>query len=238
MTTAATTNSASNYYQSLINSVNGNSSSSSSTSSSNSSSTTNAMSDAENRFLKLLTTQLKNQDPLNPMDNAQVTSQMAQISTVSGIEKLNTTLKTLLQGTIDSQTTQAASLVGNAVMVPGSSLVLSKSAGVGGFLLGSDADTVTVTISDSNGIVQRTLKMGALDAGLHNFTWDGATDSGSTAVDGNYSIKVEATAGKDKVATTALNLGVVRSVITNANGFTLDLGSQGMFNMDDVKQIL
>jgi flagellar basal-body rod modification protein FlgD len=235
MTTAAAS-STSKYYQSLIDSVNGKSSSSSSTS--GSSSTANAMSEAENRFLKLLTTQLKNQDPLNPMDNAEVTSQMAQISTVSGIEKLNTTLKTLLQGTIDSQTTQAASLVGNAVMVPGTSLVLSKSAGVGGLLLDSDADAVKVTISDANGIVQRTLNLGDLAAGLHNFTWDGKTDAGAQAADGNYSIKVEATAGKDKVTATALNLGVVRSVITNANGFTLDLGSQGMFNMDDVKQIL
>lgn len=236
MTTAAAS-STSKYYQSLIDSVNGKSSSSSN-STTGSSSTANAMSEAENRFLKLLTTQLKNQDPLNPMDNAEVTSQMAQISTVSGIEKLNTTLKTLLQGTIDSQTTQAASLVGNAVMVPGSSLVLSKSAGVGGLLLDSDADAVKVTISDSNGIVQRTLNLGNLDAGLHNFTWDGKTDAGAQAADGNYMIKVEATAGKDKVTATALNLGVVRSVITNANGFTLDLGSQGMFNMDDVKQIL
>lgn len=235
MTTAAAS-STSKYYQSLIDSVNGKSSSNTSTS--GSSSTANAMSEAENRFLKLLTTQLKNQDPLNPMDNAEVTSQMAQISTVSGIEKLNTTLKTLLQGTIDSQTTQAASLVGNAVMVPGSSLVLSKSAGVGGLILDSDADAVKVTISDSNGIVQRTLSLGDLDAGLHNFTWDGKTDAGAQAADGNYVIKVEATAGKDKVTATALNLGVVRSVITNANGFTLDLGSQGMFNMDDVKQIL
>lgn len=238
MATTATSNSTSNYYQSLINSVNGTSSSGSASGSSGSSSTTNAMSDAENRFLKLLTTQLKNQDPLNPLDNAQVTSQMAQISTVSGIEKLNSTLKTLLQGTIDGQATQAASLVGNAVMVPGSSLVLTKSAGVGGLLLESDADAVKVTISDGNGIVQRTLNLGDLAAGLHNFTWDGKTDSGAQAADGNYSIKVEATAGKDKVPVTALNLGVVRSVITNANGFTLDLGSQGMFNMDDVKQIL
>lgn len=235
MTTAAAS-STSKYYQSLIDSVNGKSSNSNSTS--GSSSTANAMSEAENRFLKLLTTQLKNQDPLNPMDNAEVTSQMAQISTVSGIEKLNATLKTLLQGTIDSQTTQAASLVGNAVMVPGSSLVLSKSAGVGGLILDSDADAVKVTISDGNGIVQRTLNLGDLDAGLHNFTWDGKTDAGAQAADGNYTIKVEATAGKDKVTATALNLGVVRSVITNANGFTLDLGSQGLFNMDDVKQIL
>lgn len=229
MTTTATSNSTSNYYQSLIDSVNGKSSTTASQS---------AISATENRFLKLLTTQLKNQDPLNPMDNAEVTSQLAQISTVSGIEKLNATLQTLLQDSKDSQTTQAAALVGEAVMVPGKGLALSSSAGVGGFILDGDADAVTVTISDSNGVALRTLTLGALDAGLHNFTWDGATDSGAVAADGSYSISVAATAGDDKVTTTALNLGVVRSVINSTNGFTLDLGSLGMFTMDDVKQIL
>jgi flagellar basal-body rod modification protein FlgD len=229
MTTTATSNSTSNYYQSLIDNVNGKASTTAKQS---------AMSETENRFLKLLTTQLKNQDPLNPMDNAEVTSQMAQISTVSGIEKLNSTLQTLLQDSKDSQTTQAASLVGQAVMVPGSSLTLSSSAGVGGFILDGDADAVKVTISDSNGVAVRTMTLGALDAGLHNFAWDGATDSGAKAVDGAYGVTVAATTGKDKVPTTVLNLGVVRSVINSTNGFTLDLGSQGMFTMDDVKQIL
>jgi flagellar basal-body rod modification protein FlgD len=229
MATTATANSTSNYYQSLIDATNG---------SSKASATKSAMSETENRFLKLLTTQLKNQDPLNPMDNAEVTSQLAQISTVSGIEKLNSTLQTILQGSIDSQTTQAAALVGEAVMVPGNGLVLSSGAGVGGLVLDSDADAVTVTITDSNGIVQRTLKLGDLEAGLHNFTWDGATDTGAKAADGSYTIKVEATAGDEKVKTTALNLGVVRSVITGATGYTLDLGALGMYTMDDVKQIL
>jgi flagellar basal-body rod modification protein FlgD len=227
MTTTAA--SASNSYQSLIDSVNGKPSTTAAQ---------RALSETENRFLKLLTTQLKNQDPLNPMDNAEITSQMAQISTVSGIESLNATLKTLLQESKDSQTTQAAALVGGAVMVPGTGLALSSSAGVGGFILDGDADAVTVTISDSNGLALRTLTLGALDAGLHNFTWDGATDSGAIAADGSYSVSVAATAGDDKVPTTALNLGVVRSVINSTTGFTLDLGSLGMFTMDDVKQIL
>jgi len=229
MATTATASSTSNYYQSLIDATNGTSAGSSGKS---------AISETENRFLKLLTTQLKNQDPLNPMDNAEVTSQLAQISTVSGIEKLNATLQTLLEGAVDSQTTQAAALVGEAVMVPGNGLILSSSAGVGGFDLAGDADAVTVTITDGNGVVVRTMTLGALDAGLHNFTWDGTTDGGAVAADGSYTIKVEATAGADKVTTTALNLGVVRSVITGSNGFTLDLGSLGMFTMDDVKQIL
>ena len=196
------------------------------------------ISEAQDRFLKLLTTQLKNQDPLNPLDNAQVTSQLAQISTVSGIEKLNATLQTLLQDSLDTQTTQAASLVGHAVLVPGGGLQLASSAGVGGIELAGAADEVTVTISDANGLPMKTLTLGALAAGVHNFSWDGKTDSGAQAADGNYSIAIAAKQGGEKVDATALNLAMVRSVIRTSQGFALDLGSLGAFTMDEVKQIL
>ena len=68
---------------------------------------TSVTTDAQDRFLKLLTTQLKNQDPLNPLDNAQMTSQLAQISTVDGIEKLNATLQKLLASSVDAEAMQA-----------------------------------------------------------------------------------------------------------------------------------
>jgi flagellar basal-body rod modification protein FlgD len=228
MATTSTTNSTSNYYQSLMNSVNGTKASSTATS---------AAADTENRFLKLLTTQLKNQDPLNPMDNAQITSQIAQISTVSGIEKLNATLKTLLDDSQDSQTTLAASLLGQGVMVPGTAMTLTENGGVGAFELAGAADKVTVTIKDSNGLVVRTMSLGDLDSGLHDFAWDGKADDGSQAATGSYSISIAATKGADKVTTTALSLGTVRSVISNGTGYTLDVGSLGTFTLDDVRQI-
>lgn len=196
------------------------------------------ISEAQDRFLKLLTTQLKNQDPLNPLDNAQVTSQLAQISTVSGIEKLNATLQALVQDSLDTQTTQAASLVGHGVLVPGGALQLSGSAAVGGVELASAADDVTVTIKDANGLAVKTVSMGALSAGVHNFSWDGKTDSGAQAVDGKYSIIVAAKQGGDSVTATALTLGAVRSVIRDSQSFSLDLGTLGAFTMDEVKQIL
>jgi flagellar basal-body rod modification protein FlgD len=202
------------------------------------SATQSQISEAQDRFLKLLTTQLKNQDPLNPLDNAQVTSQLAQISTVSGIEKLNATLEALVQDSLDTQTTQAASLVGHAVLVPGGGLQLASSAGVGGIELAGAADEVTVTISDANGLPMKTLSLGALAAGVHNFSWDGKTDSGAQAADGNYSIAIAAKQGGEKVDATALNLAMVRSVIRTSQGFALDLGGLGAFTMDEVKQIL
>src|SRR3954469_4587875 len=97
----------------------------------------NATSD---RFLKLLVAQMQNQDPLNPMDNAQVTSQMAQINTVTGIEKLNTTMQGLSGQFVQMQALQGASLVGRDVIVPGNKIDMQDGVGQGGFELTSAAD--------------------------------------------------------------------------------------------------
>lgn len=194
--------------------------------------------EAENHFLTLLTTQLKNQDPLNPMDNAELTSQLAQISTVNGIEQLNATLETLLSGMTESQAMEAAALVNHGVLVPGSSLVLSEQGGIGGFEMASAADDVTVTIKDGSGLVVRTLSLGALDAGIHPFVWDGKSDSGAQAASGNYSYSISAKTGSTTSTPTALAYGLVQAVTRNATGFTLDVGTLGAFTMADVKQIL
>ena len=85
----------------------------------------NTAEDAQSRFLKLLVTQLKNQDPLNPLDNAQMTSQLAQMSTVSGIEKLNSTLSGLVDSLGNSQTMQASAMIGKKVLVPGNKMLLN-----------------------------------------------------------------------------------------------------------------
>jgi flagellar basal-body rod modification protein FlgD len=196
-----------------------------------------ATSNSQDRFLKLLTAQLKNQDPLNPMDNAQMTSQMAQISTVDGIERLNATLQKMLSNTVDSDAVQAAALVGHQVMVAGNDLQLGASGAVGGVDLTSAADQVTVTIKDSNGIVMRTLSLGSLAAGMHNFAWDGATDAGAAAVPGPYSVTVAAKQGTATVQAATLALASVSSVSRSSQGVTLDLGLLGLAKMSDVKQI-
>jgi flagellar basal-body rod modification protein FlgD len=197
---------------------------------------TSTTTDAQNRFLKLLTTQLKNQDPLNPMDNAQMTSQLAQISTVDGIEKLNATLQKLVSNSVDAEATQAAGLVGHKVMVAGSALQLGASGALGGVDLTAAADVV-VTVKDPNGLVMRTLNLGSLDAGTHNFTWDGKTDAGAAAVNGAYSISVAAKRGTDTVPAAALELASVVSINRSSQGVTLDLGQLGLAKMTDVKQI-
>ncbi len=195
--------------------------------------------DAQSRFLKLLTEQLKNQDPLNPMDNAQMTSQLAQISTVSGIDKLNTTLTTLLENSQSGDVLQAAALVGKGVTVAGNELTLSSSKAYGGFELPSAADKVTVTVKDANGIEVRKMELGAYDAGVHNFAWDGLSTSGAQAVDGKYTMSVSATRGDTALKPVALQLSTVNSVLRSSSGsVSLDVGSGSLVSLSDIRQIL
>ena len=204
----------------------------------NTAASTSKTTDAQTNFLKLLTEQLKNQDPLSPMDNAQMTSQLAQISTVDGIEKLNTTLTAMLSGSQSGEAVQAAALVGKSVMVGGSSLTLAGSKAYGGFELASAADKVTVTIKDSNGLEVRTLELGDAEAGISNFAWDGLTSSGAQAVDGKYTMSVSATRGDTDLKPTALQLSTVNSVLRTSSGtVSLDVGGS-LVSLADIKQIL
>ena len=199
--------------------------------------TTSTTAEAQDRFLKLLTTQLKNQDPLNPMDNAQMTSQLAQISTVDGIERLNATLQKMMTSTVDSEAMQATAMVGHQVMVPGSGLTLTDSGAVGGLTLPSAADQVIVTVKGQNGLTIRTLNMGDLDPGTHNFTWDGKNDAGTQAVNGDYNVSIEAKRGSEKLDAAALQLAGVVSINRSTQGVSLDLGALGLVKLGDIKQI-
>ena len=198
-------------------------------------SSTEAMQD---RFMTLLISQMKNQDPLNPMDNAQMTSQMAQINTVSGLEKLNSTLEKLVGYYDEGRAMQAASMVGKNVLVTCNNMQLVDGQAFGAIELADKADKVTVTVKDANGLVMRTLELGEHAAGSAVFAWDGKTDAGTSAVNGRYTFTVEATAGDDSVGSEALQLGTVSAVVRGKSGFSLDLGAQGEASFDDVRRIL
>lgn len=194
--------------------------------------------DPQDRFLKLLVTQLKNQDPLSPMDNAQMTSQLAQMSTVSGIEKLNTTLTSLVDGFANSQSMQAAGMIGKSVLAAGSQLPLSSTGAFGGVALSGAADQVKVTILNAAGQVMQTQDLGARAAGVFNFAWDGMTDADTRAPDGAYTFKVAATRGGENVAAETLQIGTVSALVRSQSGFLLDLGALGTLDFKNVQQIL
>lgn len=193
---------------------------------------------SESRFLTLLTAQLKNQDPLNPMENAEMTSQLAQISTVNGIEKLNATLEKLMSNSTDSQAMQAAAMLDRLVLVEGSRMTLTEgNQAYGGVELPQGVDSATLTISDANGLVVRTVDLGALDAGIHDFSWDGKNDAGELVAAGNYKFSVSAEQGDKTVKTTPLQLGAVTGVLRDGTGVKLQLGDQGNYALNDIRQI-
>lgn len=203
-----------------------------------STSTQSSTAAAQDQFMKLLVTQMQNQDPLNPMDNAQVTSQLAQLSTVSGIEKMNATLTSIMSNYQSNQTFQAASMIGHGVMVDGSKTTLSNGSALFGVNLAGAADSVNVTVTDANGLPVRTYDLGAQQAGLIPVQWDGTTDSGAAAADGAYTFKVSATSAGQAVSAQSLSYGQVASVANGSQGVTLNVSGLGTVNMADVLQIL
>lgn len=213
-------------------------SSTSSTSAASAATVASQMSATQDRFLKLLVTQMKNQDPLNPMDNAQVTSQMAQLSTVTGIDKLNATVQALSDSMAAAQSLQAASMIGHAALVPGKEIDLLKGQSDAAVELAQPADKLTVTISDSKGNVVRTLQVGAQDAGVVGFKWDGTDNTGAAVADGAYTFSATAVLGGKSSSPTTLSYGLVNSVSLTSSGAMLNMGSLGEVELGAVRQIL
>ena len=186
--------------------------------------TSAAPGDASDRFLKLLVAQMQNQDPLNPMDNAQVTSQMAQINTVTGIEKLNSSVAGLSSQFMQMQALQGASLVGRDVTVDGNRLTPVGDQLEAGFMLGGPADAVQVDVLNPAGQVVDTLQLGAQDGGRQGFSWSPPAGADLDS----FSFRVSATLGSAKVQSAPLMLDRVSSVgLDGASGLVLTLERSG-----------
>ena len=175
----------------------------------------------EGDFLTLLTTQLKNQNPLNPQSPSDLAAELAQFSTASGVQTLNTTIGA-------GGGVEAAGLVGKNVAVSGNALVLgSGGTAPGAFNLSAAASDVKVAITDSTGSVVNVLDLGAMGAGNQNFTWNGQGLSGSAMPAGTYSYTIKATAASSGATVTATPYSVVpvtSVVMGGQNGTTLNLG--------------
>ena len=184
------------------------------------SSTANTSQSASDRFLKLLVTQMQNQDPLNPMDNAQVTSQMAQINTVTGIQQLNDTITNMLGQFQQLQSLQGASLVGRGVLVQGNSLDVANGTASAGFSLVGPADSVKVDVLAPSGQVIDTIDLGAQSAGKHGFQW---TAPAGVSDGSGLTFRVTAKSGAATVSSTPLVGDQVAAVSMSGGTLTLEL---------------
>lgn len=186
------------------------------------------------RFMKLLVAQLNNQDPMNPMDNAQMTSQIAQINTVSGIQELNATMKNFADQFTSMQMLQGANMVGHGVLVESNTLSVDGGVAKGAINLTSKADKVTVEIKTAGGQLLDTISLGALPAGQSSFQWDASKYSGLT----NATYKVTATQGGQTVKTTALAQDTVTGLSTESGSVSLQLKGRSAVAYSAVKSIL
>jgi len=201
------------------------------------STTSSSASEISDRFLKLLVTQLKNQDPMNPMDNAELTSQLAQLSTVEGINKMNDSISGLATQFRASQALQGASLIGRQVLAEGAQLDLGGAGAAGGVNLASSADQVKVDVLNGAGTVVRTLNIGQQPAGLARFAWDGLDAAGNSMAQGAYKFEVTATAAGKAVDAAAYSLAQVISVSMADAGLNVEVSNLGSMGLDKIKQI-
>lgn len=193
----------------------------------------------QEEFLELMMQQLKNQDPMKPMDNGEFLGQMAQFSTVSGIEAMQSSLDNLSQTYAVGQTLQSAQLVGQEVLIESSDLVLAQEGPAGGrFELSASSSDVKLDIRDATGAQVRQIDLGEYPAGRHDFSWDGKTSDGTRLPPGTYTADITSSNGETYEAAIVMGARVVDSVEFGANGSTTLNTTMGeVLTLDDVRQI-
>lgn len=170
-------------------------------------------------FLKLMTAQLKNQDPFAPVDNTQMVAQMAQFSSLAGISEMNTTLKAMAEKLNAGSASDAVSYVGKTVLTPGNTAYGRSSGGLSGEVeLDKDATGVVVTIANANGQTLKTINLGAHEAGSVEYDWDGKDETGASAGTGPFTVSVMARNGSTSVAARNLAWVPVAAVSVPSSG--------------------
>jgi len=192
-----------------------------------------------NTFLKLMVTQLNNQDPFKPMENGDFLGQIAQFGSVTGLEQLNQSFESLAGSLTSGQALQAGSLVGREILAPIDTGYLAPGGSVRGQVsLSQSSPQVTVRITDQAGQLVRELPMGTAPSGNLNFSWDGMDEFGNFAAPGHYNIQVEAIQNDRVVDLQTKIFSKVESVnLSGSNGLTLNLEGLGPIAFNNVQQI-
>lgn len=191
-------------------------------------------------FLTLMTAQMKNQDPFDPVDNTQMVSQMAQFSSLAGISEMNTTLQAIAAKLGATSTTDMVSWVGRTVLTEGSVAYPRTDGSLAGMIeLGAEAAEVNVVIEGPNGEILKSVSLGAAPAGRTEFEWDGTTDTGEPAGDGPFTIRVAARDAEGAAVTAKpLVWAPVTSVAMGSDGNpVLTLPGIGQVSTTAIRQI-
>jgi flagellar basal-body rod modification protein FlgD len=191
----------------------------------------------QDTFLMLMTEQLKNQDPLKPMESNEFLGQLAQFSTVSGIEKMQSGLNALASAFENSQALQAASLVGRSALVAADSFEFQADSMIEGSVEVPAAGEITVTIKDASGQIVSTQSIQADGPGAQSFSWDGRSNSGEVLPPGRYSISASYGSGDSATALTPMLAAEIQSVSYSTQGILLNLTGIGSVPLSAVGRI-
>ncbi|GGZ52971.1 basal-body rod modification protein FlgD [Lysobacter xinjiangensis] len=188
-------------------------------------------------FLRLMTEQLKNQDPLKPLDGTQMLGQLAQFSTVQGINGMQDALGAVANVMESDQTLRAASLVGHDALVDTDTVQLQAGTGMDGEVVATSAGTITIEIVDSAGQVVDRMPVEAAGAGNVAWSWDGRNADGAIAPAGTYKIRAVAGSGASSQALSTRVAAHVDSVSIEASGLVLNLAGVGPQPLSAVRRI-
>ena len=189
-------------------------------------------------FLKLMTTQLQNQDPFAPMENAEFIAQMAQFSTVTGITEMGITLSGIADQLGEFRIATAANLLGSSVMIPGNYARADESGEIHGMLdLPSASGATSLTFSNTAGDILHTLQLGPQSSGLVGFAWE---DVPQSVLDSGDAVRIDAYAdmGKGMESLTPSVFAEILAASTGdaVNGVMLDVRDYGEVRAADVKK--
>jgi flagellar basal-body rod modification protein FlgD len=194
----------------------------------------------QNMFLKLLVAQLKNQNPLKPQDGGEFLSQLAQFSTVTGVQDLQKSFNNFADSMTSDQGIQAAGLVGKSVLLKSDKGILDGQYGLQGQInVPAGTQNVVLSIVDAKGVPVRSINVEAGSEGFTPFYWDGATDAGGVAAAGVYSLKASGLVdGKNNALETRVVTPVNSVILGGAQGLQLDLGALGQHPLSEINSII
>ena len=195
----------------------------------------------QREFLKLMTAQLNNQDPLKPMQSGEFFSQIAQFSSVAGMQDLQNSFQKVASAMFSSQVLQASAMIGRSVLVPGETARLTPGQPVEGVVeLPASTPDLRVGIFDANGQLVKTMKLGSQAAGDIAFRWDGRDDEGRQLPAGDYTLRAGAVRDGKNVALSTYLAGRVESVAVGGDGqgITLNVAGQGGVGLSSVKRVM
>lgn len=192
----------------------------------------------QNQFLQLMIAQMKNQDPSKPMDPSQFMSQLAQFSTVTGIQSMNESISGLSQSLLSSQVLSGTNLVGHDVLAQASTGMLSEGGTINGEVdVPAGAKTLKLNVLDSGGQLVRSITLPPTE-GRAAFSWDGKTTAGTAAPSGSYEFEILAGDGQDTIQLDSLLSSHVNSVTIDSSTHELSLNTNnGTLPLSSVRRI-